>query len=189
MADEESKWGGPFHGPLEPYNRREVGEFSGGRAPVPQDNPMESEWTKVAGGSSSFTHPFQLSQVMVAGTALFAINVRYGTCMDVVPSNVGVDITIPGDGTWTFFLDLTIYDDGTMEFVDLDWASTGKPADSDDHAYITLGSVDASGGVITAINQAATHSLRFATCGRVEADPEADPPIDFERGTYEFWGF
>ncbi len=143
-----------------------------------------------AGGTASIEHPFQITH-LAAGTSALQINVRYGTLNDIVPTDVGVDLDLDlGDGTYTLYLDVEVLEDAvaTIVTVSLIYDLSPQPADDDDHAYITLGQVIVAGGVITTINQAVTHSLRFAACNRVEADPEADPPIAFERGTYEFWG-
>lgn len=142
-----------------------------------------------AAGGAAFTFPFQITDVSVDPDPI--IHVRYGTLNDIVPINDDTDITIPGDGTWTFFLDVNVDEDAvaTIISVTLTGSTSGQPADDDDHAYITIGQVIVAGGVITTINQAATHSLRFAACNRVAADPEADPPVVFARGQYEFWGF
>ncbi len=179
-------WAGPFPGPLPRRSRRVIGQQLAENKFEPTTDGFNSEYLKVS-GSGTIQHPFQLQ----AGTSGLSINVRYGTLNDIVPVNVGDDITLGASGTYTFYLDVEVEQDAeaTIISVTLSNATTGQPADDDDHAYITLGEAIVSGGEVTTINQAATHSLRFAPCNRVAADPEADPPISFERGTYEFWGF
>lgn len=132
-----------------------------------------------APGKAGFQFPFQITKVNTT-----TVNVRYGTMMDVVPANVATDIALTDDGTNTFYLDVEIDIDGNVIGVTLSHATSGQPANTDYHGYITIGSVEVVSGLITAINQAATHSLRMAMCGRVVTGPVLTQP-----GTYEFWGF
>jgi hypothetical protein len=133
-----------------------------------------------AGGGGPPKHPFQILKVDDD-----TINVRYGTLQDIAPTNVATDIDLSTDGTHTVFLDVEIDINGVVLAVTLSTATTGQPADSDYHGYITLGDVVVASAVITTINQAATHSIRTAMCGRVVSE---GPTLD-ARGTYEFWGF
>jgi hypothetical protein len=130
-------------------------------------------------GGATFQHPFQIQRVD-DGT----INVRYGTLNDMVPTDVATDIAVSGSATHTFYLDVEIDIDGAIVAIDLLNGTTGQPADSDYHGYITIGQVVTVSDIITLINQAATHSLRFEMCGRVVEDDTL-----VVRGTYEFWGF
>ncbi len=128
------------------------------------------------GGGGSIQHPFQIQRVDDT-----TVNVRYGTLMDVEPTNVGTNLT-PSGGTDTFYLEVEVDLDGAMVAVDLHHSTGGQPADTDYFGYITIGTV-VSSGVITEINQAVTHSLRMSMCGRVVVDGDLE-----EAGTYEFWG-
>ncbi len=130
-------------------------------------------------GSGTPQHPFQIQKIDDD-----TVNVRYGTMQDIVPTDVATDIDVSGTDTFTFYLDVEVDLDGAVIAVTLSNSTTGQPADSDYHGYITIGTVVVASSVITAINQAATHSLRAAMCGRVVEDDTL-----ITRGTYEFWGF
>ena len=129
--------------------------------------------------------PFQLQDTSVTGGSPVAqINVRYGTLQDVEPTNCATDIAI-ATGTTTFYIDLEVDIDGVFVAATLSSSLSGKPADTDYHGYITLGEADSPDGeIVSAIRQAATHSLRFSMCGRVVTDG-----VLITAGTYEFWGF
>lgn len=131
------------------------------------------------GGAGTPQHPFQIQKVDDD-----TINVRYGTMQDVAPTNVATDINLTGNGTHTVYLDVEIDLNGVVIGVTLSEGTSGQPADTDYHGYITLGEVVMASSVITTINQAATHSLRTAMCGRVVTSGSLTT-----RGTYEFWGF
>ncbi len=132
-----------------------------------------------APGKAGFQFPFQINKIDPA-----TVNVRYGTLMDIPPANIATDIPLTVDGTNTFYLDVEVDIDGVVIAVTLSNGTSGQPADTDYHGYITLGSVILTSGIITGINQAATHSLRMAMCGRVVSSGALVVP-----GTYEFWGF
>lgn len=132
-----------------------------------------------AGAGTNLQFPFQIQKVDDD-----TVNVRYGTLMDIEPTNVGDDIDVSGTDTFTFYLDVEIDINGVVIAATLSNSTSGQPADSDYHGYITLGTVVVASDVITVINQAATHSLRMAMCGRVVTDG-----VLITRGTYEFWGF
>lgn len=131
-------------------------------------------------GGGRLTHPFQIQRVDSD-----TINVRFGTMQDIAPTNVATNIDLTTNGTHTVYLEVEVDIDGEVIGVVLLTGTTGQPADADYFGYITLGEVVVASGVITAINQAATHSLRMAMCGR---EVSAGPTLD-ERGTYQFWGF
>jgi hypothetical protein len=131
------------------------------------------------GGGGTPEHPFQIQRVDAD-----TVNVRYGTCQDIEPTDVATDIDLTGSNTHTFYLDVEVDIDGIVVAVTLSHGTSGRPADTDYHGYITLGTVVTASAVITVINQAATHSLRVAMCGRV-----VDTGVLTVRGTYEFWGF
>jgi hypothetical protein len=138
------------------------------------------------GGGGTFTFPFQLQDHSVKGSSPVAkINVLYGTLNDVEPTNVGTDLSLTdGDGTYTFYLKIVVNLDGSLSSVELDYSMTGQPANDDYDGYITLGQADVLTNAVTAIRQAATHSLRYAVCGRVVSGMSLVTP-----GTFEFWGF
>lgn len=167
---------GQSGGILPPFVRRAIGPRPLGKF-EPTIDGLESEWTKSGGGA--LEHPFQIQ---------FAddthVNVRFGTVQDLAPSNVATDIAIAGDGTYAVYLDVTISLVGEPTAVVIVVATGAMPANADDHAYILIGQVIVADGVITTINQAATHSLRFGTCDRI-----VEEGVLIERGTYEFWGF
>lgn len=131
---------------------------------------------------SPFQFPFQIYDTSTS--MVTQAHVRYGTLNDVEPTNVDTDIALTSDGTWTFYLNVTVDVNGLMTAVELDIALTGQPADSSNNGYITLGQVIVLSGAITTINQAATHSLRMAMCGRVVVGGTLSV-----QGVYEFWGF
>lgn len=132
------------------------------------------------GGASAIQYPFQIQKIDND-----TVNVRFGTLNDITPTNVATNIDVSGTDTFTFYLDVEVDIDGAVIAVTLSSATTGQPADDDYHGHITLGTVVVVSDIITTINQAATHSLRMAMCGRVVS---AGPTLD-TRGTYEFWGF
>lgn len=131
-------------------------------------------------GGGDITHPFQISK---AGAN--KVKIRYGTLNDATPTGVAVDRTLTGEGTHTIYLVLTLALTtlGEVTAVAVGSSTSGVPADDDTHAHIILGTAVMSGGSVTVVNQAVTHSLRFAACGR-----DNSPPADFIPGAYEFWG-
>lgn len=139
------------------------------------------EIVNAGAAGSSITFPFQIYDTSTP--MVQQVHVRYGTCNDVEPTNVDTDIAVSA-GVNTLYLKVTVNLDGVQTAVELDIATTGQPADTDYEGYITLGQVTVSGGLITSIDQAATHSLRMAMCGRIVTTGS----LTF-RGTYEFWGF
>lgn len=142
----------------------------------------------LGGGGGAIQHPFQLQDASTIAEPLY-YNVRYGTVNDEAPTLVATDIALADDATNYIYLELTVGEDGLMTAVTVADNTTGKPADEDYAAYVLLGNIVTASGLVTTINQACTHSLRFAACGRTEADPVADPAVELVRGTYEFWGF
>ncbi len=130
-------------------------------------------------GGGGIQFPFQIRKINATD-----VIVRYGTVQDIVPINIATPITLAGSATYTFYLDTEVDIDGVVIGVTLSNASTGQPPNSDYHGYITIGSVVVDGDVITAVNQAATHSLRTAMCGRIVTDG-----VLTAAGTFEFWGF
>lgn len=148
-----------------------------------EESSFEVDKEGGGGGGGAITHPFQLTEV--TGGANPAIIARYGTCMDVVPTNVDETFdTLTDNMTNVICLEVTVATDGSFVSATMISEDTTQPADTDTEAYITLGTVVLASGVITEINQACTHSLRFATCGREFTGEVVDV-----RGTYEFWGF
>ena len=156
-------------------------KFIGPRDGGPIEDVISSEGG--GGGSGAITHPFQITEV--TGGASPAIIARYGTVMDVVPTNVDETFdTLTDNATNVICIEVTVATDGTLASVAMIAEVATQPADTDTEAYLTLGTVVLASGVITEINQACTHSLRFATCGRVVEGESITT-----RGTYEFWGF
>lgn len=133
----------------------------------------------VAAGGGKLQYPFQIQRVDAD-----TVNVRYGTMQDIVPANTATDIGVTGTDTFTFYIDVEIDIDGVVIAATLSNATTGKPADTDYHGYITIGEVVVVSSAITVINQAATHSLRTTMCGRVVTSG-----VLITAGTFEFWGF
>lgn len=133
----------------------------------------------VGGGAVTLEHPFQIQRVDDD-----TVKVRYGTMQDAAPTNIATNIDLSGSSTHTFYIDVEVDINGHFVAATLSHATTGQPADADYHGYITIGTVVTVAAVITAINQAASHSLRFAMCGRVVTTGALTT-----RGTYEFWGF
>jgi hypothetical protein len=135
--------------------------------------------TTPVGGGGNITHPFQL----YAGTDANDIVVRYGTIMDIAPTDVATDIALTDDATNYIFIESTLNVGGIITAASIETNTTGLPANADLAAYILIGNVLMASGEITAINQAITHSLRFTACGRIVEGESVT-----ERGTYEFWG-
>lgn len=105
---------------------------------------------------------------------------------DIAPTDVATNINVTGTATHYVHLNCTLDVAGAITAAEIDVNTTGLPADDDDSAYILLGTVVTSSSVITAINQAVTHSLRFRTCDRT--DDGGSPPAVAVRGSYHFWG-
>jgi len=135
-------------------------------------------------GSGAIQHPFQISDASTGGTA--KISVRFGTANDDIPDNIATDLTLTNSTTNYICLNCTLNVAGSITDSDLEVNTTGKPADDNDSAYILIGTVVTGTGTVTTINQAVTHSLRFAACGRT--DDGGSPAAVVDRGTYEFWG-
>lgn len=110
--------------------------------------------------------------------------VRFGTVMDVEPTGCETNIVFTSDDVYTIYVNVTVDINGVQTAVEIDNGTGGQPADSDYNGYLTLGVVTVDGGKITLIQQAATHSLRFAMCGRVVSSSTL-----ITAGTFEFWGF
>jgi hypothetical protein len=131
-----------------------------------------------AGSPLTIDHPFKIVQ-----TSDTTVDITHGTLNDLVPSPL--TLTISTNGTRVIYLDATLNLAGAITSVAVT-SGASQPADSDTHAYITIGSVVVASSIITTVNQAATHSLRFNACDRVVN--EDGVTLD-NRGTYEFWGF
>jgi len=148
------------------------------------EGPYTMEKPPAGGAGAALEHPFQIQRIDDTH-----VNVRYGTVQDVDPVNIGTDIAV-ATGSYTVYIDVEVNTAGdTIVAVTLRVLTGALPADTDHHAYIKIGKVTVVDDAIESISQAATHSLRFTVCDRVQEDTEAEPPVDFERGTYEFWGF
>lgn len=161
---------------------------------IPGDTPVSHRFdrqvdrisTPPAGGGGTLQHPFQILNTTPSGDdPTPTINVRYGTLQDIEPDNVAADQTLEsGDSEYFVYLHVTIDLDGNVTAAELVIDTSAQPADGDNDGYITLGTVEVTDGAIATINQAATHSLRTAMCGRVVTDDELTTA-----GTWEFWGF
>lgn len=136
------------------------------------------------GGGATLQFPFQLQDhSTTGGTPVAIVNVRYGTMMDVEPTNCETDITLV-DGTNTIYIHITIDINGEFLTAEILTGTSGQPANGDYDGYITLGTFVVASGLVTSVNQAATHSLRMQMCGRIVTDGTLTTP-----GDYEFWGF
>lgn len=140
-------------------------------------------------GTVSIEHPFQIVNKSTAGTTPAAkIWVRYGTVQDVAPALIETDSTLSTAATYSVFVEVEVNLAGNIVAAEIGASASGLPANTDYFGYILLGTVivetSGSGLTVTKINQAATHSLRMAVCGRVVDGPTLTTP-----GTFEFWGF
>lgn len=130
-------------------------------------------------GSGGLQFPFQI--IFVNETT---INVRYGTVMDIPPTDVGVDADVTAittSGTATVYIDNTLDAAGNVTDSAMALSATGKPADTSDHAYKLVGEVIVVASAITTINQSLMFSQGFKACDRDSGDPVTTP------GTYEFF--
>ncbi len=130
------------------------------------------------GKIGSFQYPFQI-QIIDPAT----INVRYATVQDVIPTNIATDLNPADNATTIYYIEVEVDIDGVVIGVTLDSASS-LPPDTDYFGYITIGQVTMVSGAITVVDQAATHSLRTAMCGRV-----VEGGVLIKAGLFEFWGF
>jgi hypothetical protein len=146
--------------------------------------PTEDEIRSEPVGSGAIQHPFQMSDASENTTA--KVSVRFGTVNDDIPDNIATGLTLTDSTTNYVCLNCTLNVAGTITDSDLEVNTTGLPANDDDSAYILIGTVVTGSGTVTTINQAVTHSLRFAACGRT--DDGGTPAAVVLRGTYEFWG-
>lgn len=147
----------------------------------PTEDEIRSE---PLGGGGEIQHPFQITDASENATA--KVSVRFGTVNDDIPDNIATAIDLADNTTNYVFIHCAIDVPGDITDTDIEDNTTGLPADDDDSAYILLGTVVTGDGVVTTINQAVTHSLRFAACGRT--DDGGDPPAVTDPGSYEFWG-
>lgn len=147
------------------------------------DTENKALGTQPVGGGGDLQHPFQILDSSDSSTAY--CNVRYGTIMDIAPTDVATNLALTDSATNYVYIYCTLDVPGDITAADIDVNTTGLPANSDDSAYILIGNVVMAGGVVTTINQAVTHSLRFAACGRT--NDGAEPPVLTNRGSYEFW--
>ena len=146
--------------------------------------------TAAGGGSNArratLVHPFLITDASASGVA--NCTVRFGTVNDVTPTGIGTNLPLTSAAVWRVCLDATISVAGAVTAAVVTAATGAQPADSDTHAFITLGLVtviSTSGDLsVSDINQAATHSLRFCVVGRVVTSGAVTT-----RGTYNFWGF
>lgn len=165
---------------MNPYDKRNIGPREIFKISLVTDQ-IQSEWTKTGGGTA-FEHPFQILDASSGATP--KVNIRYGTMMDVVPTNVATDISLSA-GTSYFYLKNQVDINGLFVGSVLITSGSSQPADDDTYGYITLGRAIVAGTSITEIEQAATHSLRMAVCGRTLSGGTAI----LDTGQYEFWGF
>ena len=115
------------------------------------------------------------------GTA--KVNVRYGTVMDVEPNNCATDITLSNSTTNIVYIHVTIDINGNFLTAEI-LTGASLPANGNYDGYIAIGQVVVDGSGNMTINQAMTHSLRMAMCGRVVTGG-----VLTTAGTFEFWGF
>lgn len=139
--------------------------------------------TQPIGGGGPIEHPFQISDT---SDSAIQVSVRFGTVNDDIPDNIATNLAITDSATNYVYLLCTLDVPGDITDSDLGVNTTGLPADSTSSAYILIGTVVATAGAITTINQAVTHSLRFTACGRT--DDGGSPPAVTADGSYEFWG-
>lgn len=187
------------------WDQFEPRDFSPPGPPANFDRRVDEIKSPPPGGGGVLSHPFQILDV--SGPTTAKIRVRYGTVQDLEPDGVEEDITLAA-GEWTVLLKVTVDVLGEITAAEIMTSDDGQPdneevpadVDVEQHSvvYLTLGKVivTSEGGeeeeptaVSVQVLQACTHSLRFRTCGRQQADPEAEPPIEFAPGTYHFWGF
>lgn len=142
-----------------------------------QIDRISSPQTSGGGGGTGMTLPFQIQDVSPDASTP-TVNVKYGTVMDIEPTDVGTDILV-SDGD-TFYIECTLDIDGNVTAADLLVGSL--PADSDYAAYLLVGSVTVVDDAITAIDQSLYFSQGFKACDRVVTDGVLD-----SAGTYEFF--
>lgn len=156
--------------------------------PIQVDRQVDAiERPALAAGGASFTFPFQLTDGTVTlGSPQVSIN--YGTLQDNLPTGMSSPVAVATAGTWYVYLHLTVDINGVFVSAACVVSQTPMPANDDYDGYILLGQLtvaSVSGNlVITVINQAATHSLRYGMCGRQVVSGSL-----IAAGTFEFWGF
>lgn len=166
--------------PIPPLTRRtKIGPES-----IYKFEPTEDVIQSEPVGSGAIQHPFQMSDASENTTA--KVTVRFGTANDDIPDNIATALTLTNSTTNYVCLNCTLNVAGEITDSDLEVNTTGLPADDNDSAYILIGTVVTGSGTVTTINQAVTHSLRFAACGRT--DDGGSPAAVVLPGTYEFWG-
>jgi hypothetical protein len=126
-----------------------------------------------------------ISDASASGAAF--CQVRFGTINDVTPTGIATNLSLTSAAVWRVYLDATIDTAGAVTAATVTAAVGAQPADSNTHAFTTLGlvTVASDGGDLSVsnIDQAVTHSLRFYACGRI-----VDGGTVTTRGTYQFWG-
>ena len=131
----------------------------------------------VGSGSSISEYPFQIIEVDTEN-----VKIGYGTVANIVPTDVNTNVDVSGtDGTWTFWIEVTLDADGLVTAAAVGYATTGLPTDDSDTAYLLIGEVEVSSSVITSVSQAVMFSMGFVACGRDAADTATTP------GTYYFF--
>ncbi len=151
--------------------------------PVQFDRQIDPPRGASGGGApTDVQFPFQITE---SATAL-NVKVRYGTVMDIEPTDVATDLPLTDDATNYIYIQNTLDVDGNVTASAIGVNTTGLPTNDTDNAYILIGNVVCADGVVSTINQAITHSLRFAACGR--ENDGGDPPVVTVDGSYEFWG-
>jgi hypothetical protein len=145
--------------------------------------PVDKIVSQPAGGGG-IQFPFQLQKKTIGGSPY--VNVRYGTMQDIEPTDTATDIALTSDGTWNVYIHVVIDGPGAVVSATLVVTLSAMPANGNYDGYILLGQVIVASGAITTVNQAATHSLRTAMCGRVW---DSGTSTLTTPGTWEFWGF
>lgn len=145
-----------------------------------QIDPPQGSGGADAGGSIQF--PFQLQDKSAGTTAQF--EARYGTVMDVEPTNCETVIALTDNTTTIIYIHVVVDDPGNFVSAEI-LTGAAQPADGTYDGYITIGQAITGTGIITSLGQAMTHSLRMAMCNRtVDGGGHVANP-----GSFEFWGF
>lgn len=129
------------------------------------------------GGGGGVTPPFALVQVDSAH-----VIVTSATVHGITPTGIATNIDVGGtNGTWTIYLDCTLDSDGNVTAAAISSGTSGLPANTPSHAYVSIGTVVVSGGAITTVTPLLMFSQDFVACGRNPADTTTTP------GTYFFF--
>jgi hypothetical protein len=137
---------------------------------TPQAQTMKTD--PLSGGGAAGDWPLKLVQVDSEN-----VKATLGTINGFVPTNVNTNIDMSGesDDTYYFFYHVTINAAGIVTAAELDYNTTGAPADTTYESYRLAGIVVVASAEVTSVTNSFGWSQSFSTCDRDADDPATTP--------------